>query len=80
MSLAKFLAVFHLVCTILWIPVTVVAYLLGWLESVTFVSIISMLALFLGSFSSYQASRAELQQVSAERKQRSVWRKLFRMS
>ena len=46
----------------MWIPITILAYVLGWLESVTFVSIISMLALFLGSFSSWQAARTETKQ------------------
>jgi hypothetical protein len=36
------------------------AYAVGWLQSVTFVSLVSMIALFLGSFSSWQASRAEV--------------------
>ena len=57
---AAFLRKFHGVSTVLWLPVTLLAYVLGWLESVTFVSLISMLALFLGSFSSWQASRAEV--------------------
>jgi hypothetical protein len=35
---------------------------LGWLESVTFVSLMSMIALFLGSFSSWQAARVETKQ------------------
>jgi len=56
------LRAFHGWCTLLWIPITILAYVLGWLESVTFVSIISMLALFLGSFSSWQAARTETKQ------------------
>jgi hypothetical protein len=36
--------------------------MLGWLESVTFVSLISMVALFLGSFSAWQAARTETKQ------------------
>jgi hypothetical protein len=58
----EFLRAFHGWCTAAWLPVTGVAYWAGWLESVTFVSIISMLALFLGSFSSWQASRTEVLQ------------------
>lgn len=57
---AVFLRKFHGFCTLFWIPFTWVAYAIGWLESVKFVSLISMLALFLGSFSSWQASRAEV--------------------
>lgn len=56
------LRAFHGWCTALWLPVTVLAYYAGWLESVTFVSVISMVALFLGSFSSWQASRVEVVQ------------------
>lgn len=57
---AVFLRKFHGFCTIFWIPFTIVAYRIGWLTSVTFVSTVSMVALFLGSFSSWQASRAEV--------------------
>lgn len=46
----------------MWIPFTLLAWYLGWLESVTFVSLVSMLALFLGSFSSWQAARTEVKQ------------------
>ena len=56
------LRAFHGWCTILWVPITIAAFFLGWLESVTFVSLISMLALFLGSFSSWQAARTEVKQ------------------
>lgn len=57
---------FHGVCTVLWLPVTAGAYWLGWLQSVTFVSLMSMIALFLGSFSSWQASRTEVKQDESE--------------
>lgn len=56
------LRAFHGWCTVLWVPITIVAFFLGWLESVTFVSLVSMLALFLGSFSSWQAARTEVKQ------------------
>jgi len=55
----RFLRAFHGWCTAAWLPITALAYVLGWLESVTFVSLVSMVALFLGSFSSWQASRVE---------------------
>jgi hypothetical protein len=58
---ADFLRSFHGWCTAAWLPVTAVAYALGWLQSVLFVSVVSMVALFLGSFSSWQASRVESQ-------------------
>lgn len=45
-----------------WIPFTLLAYSVGWLETVVFVSFVSMIALFLGSFSSWQASRTEVLQ------------------
>ena len=56
------LRAFHGWCTIAWIPITILAFFMGWLESVTFVSLISMLALWLGSFSSWQAARTEVKQ------------------
>jgi len=59
---AVFLRKFHGYCTIFWIPFTVFSYAVGLLESVTFVSIVSMIALFLGSFSSWQASRIEVKE------------------
>lgn len=57
---AVFLRKFHGFCTLFWVPFTALAYATGWLDSVKFVSLISMAALFLGSFSSWQASRAEV--------------------
>lgn len=57
-----FLRAFHGWSTVAWPPITVLAYYAGWLKSVTFVSVISMLALFLGSFSSWQAARVEVKQ------------------
>lgn len=57
-----YLRAFHGYSTLFWIPFTLLAFLLGWLESVVFVSFVSMIALFLGSFSSWQASRTEVAQ------------------
>lgn len=57
---ALFLRKFNGFCTLFWIPFTILAYFTHWLQSVTFVSLISMIALFLGSLSSWQASRAEV--------------------
>lgn len=57
-----FLRAFHGWCTAFWLPFTALAYWLEWLESVVFVSLISMLALFLGSFSAWQAARTEVKQ------------------
>lgn len=56
------LRAFHGWCTLFWLPFTVLAYAVGWLESVVFVSLASMVALFLGSFSAWQAARVEVQQ------------------
>jgi hypothetical protein len=58
----EFLRAFHGWSTAFWIPFTLLAFAMGWLESVTFVSLISMLALFLGSFSAWQAARTEVRQ------------------
>ena len=58
----EFLRAFHGWCTAFWIPFTMLAFAVGWLDSVVFVSLMSMLALFLGSFSSWQASRVEVLQ------------------
>lgn len=57
-----YLRAFHGYSTMFWIPFTLMAFMLGWLESVVFVSFVSMIALFLGSFSSWQASRTEVAQ------------------
>jgi hypothetical protein len=56
------LRAFHGWCTLFWLPFTVLSYYVGWLESVVFVSVVSMVALFLGSFSSWQAARTEVVQ------------------
>lgn len=58
----QFLRAFHGWSTAFWLPFTGLAYAMGWLKSVTFVSLVSMLALFLGSFSSWQAARVEVKQ------------------
>lgn len=58
----EFLRAFHGWCTLFWLPFTGLSYAVGWLESVVFVSLVSMLALFLGSFSSWQAARVEVKQ------------------
>jgi hypothetical protein len=61
-----FLRAFHGYSTAFWLPFTALAYALGWLQSVTFVSLVSMIALFLGSFSAWQAARVEVQQDAIE--------------
>lgn len=57
-----FLRAFHGWSTAFWLPFTALAYSLGWLSSVVFVSLMSMIALFLGSFSAWQAARVEVKQ------------------
>ena len=57
-----FLRAFHGYCTALWLPFTTLAWWAGWLDSVRFVSLMSMVALFLGSFSAWQAARVEVRQ------------------
>ena len=58
----NFLRAFHGWSTAFWLPFAGLAYVLGWLQSVIFVSLVSMLALFLGSFSAWQAARVEVKQ------------------
>jgi hypothetical protein len=58
----QFLRAFHGWCTAFWLPFTGLAYAVHWLESVVFVSLMSMVALFLGSFSAWQAARVEVKQ------------------
>lgn len=58
----NFLRAFHGWSTAFWLPFTALAYALGWLSSVVFVSLMSMIALFLGSFSAWQAARVEVKQ------------------
>jgi hypothetical protein len=58
----EFLRAFHGWCTAFWLPFTMLAWALGWLSSVIFVSLMSMIALFLGSFSAWQAARTEVKQ------------------
>lgn len=57
-----FLRGFHGYCTLFWLPFTFLAFAAGWLSSVIFVSLMSMVALFLGSFSAWQAARVEVKQ------------------
>lgn len=57
-----FLRSFHGWCTLFWLPFTALAGAVGWVNSNAFISYISMLALFLGSFSAWQAARVEVRQ------------------
>lgn len=48
--------------TLFWLALWLTATLLGWLNSVVFVSHLSAVALVLGSWSSWQAARVEVKQ------------------
>lgn len=57
-----FLRAFHGWCVVAWFALWVAASCFGWLAKVTFVSHLSMCALVLGSWSSWQAARVEVRQ------------------
>jgi hypothetical protein len=48
--------------TVFWIIMIPFAFFLGWLESVTFVSALSLWALVSGHWSAWQAARTEVRQ------------------
>lgn len=52
--------------TIFWIAMIPLAYVAGWLESVTFVSALSLWALVSGHWAAWQASRTEVEQMKEE--------------
>lgn len=52
--------------TIFWIVMIPVALVCGWLESVTFVSALSLWALVSGHWSAWQAARTEVKQKEQE--------------
>jgi hypothetical protein len=57
--------------TVMWIAMIPVAYELGWLRSVAFVSALSLWALVAGHWSTWQAARVEVaQQQEAEKRER----------
>lgn len=49
----------HLALTVVWFKMMPLAIATGWINSVKFVSVISIYANFVGHFSSWQAARAE---------------------
>lgn len=55
----KHLKNLHLGLTVLWALMIPVALITGWIESIVFISAISIYANFAGHFSSWQAARAE---------------------
>ena len=54
--------------TIFWIIMIPLAFVMGWLQSVTFVSALSLWALVSGHWSAWQAARVEVQQQKDEKK------------
>lgn len=58
----EFLKSFHGYGVVIWICLWIAATIFGWIKSVEFVSHISMAALVLGSWSSWQAARVEVKQ------------------
>lgn len=48
--------------TVFWIVMIPISYALGWLESVTYVSALSLWALVSGHLSAWQAARVEVKQ------------------
>lgn len=52
--------------TIIWIVMIPVSLAMGWLESVTYVSALSIYALITGHLSTWQAARVEVRQEKEE--------------
>jgi hypothetical protein len=52
--------------TVFWIVMIPVALMMGWLQSVTFVSALSLWALVSGHWSAWQAARVEVKQDKEE--------------
>lgn len=63
---AKFMRRLNGWFTVFWIIMIPVAFLMGWLESVTFVSALSLWALVSGHWAAWQAARVEVEQQREE--------------
>jgi hypothetical protein len=59
---SKFWVWFHGCLVILWVLVWIVAAIMGWLESVVFVSHLSAVALVLASLAGWQGARTEVKE------------------
>jgi hypothetical protein len=59
---AKFMRRLNGFLTIFWIAMIPISYYFGWLNSVTFVSALSLWALVSGHWSTWQAARIEVEQ------------------
>jgi hypothetical protein len=55
--------------TVLWIVMIPVSYLAGWLDSVTYVSALSLWALVSGHWAAWQAARVEVKQDEQQQQQ-----------
>src|SRR5690349_24838799 len=55
--------------TMFWVAMIPISYAAGWLQSVTYVSALSLWALVSGHWSSWQAARVEVAQERAAREQ-----------
>jgi len=64
----KFMRTINGWLTIFWIVMIPIAFIFGWLESVTFVSALSLWALVSGHWSGWQAARTEVQQQKEEKR------------
>lgn len=63
----KFMSALHGWLTIIWGFVTIPMLVLGWYQSIAFISILSLYAIVTGHWASWQASRVEVKQdVAAE--------------
>lgn len=58
----KFLKAINGWGVVFWAILTPIAYFAGWLESVTFVSVLSIWALVLGHWGAWEAARVEVKQ------------------
>lgn len=54
--------------TVFWIVMIPIAFIMGWLQSVVFVSALSLWALVSGHWSAWQAARVEVKQEEEEKK------------
>lgn len=66
MSTALFWQRFNLFLTFFWMILLIVSLMTGWVQSTTFISVLSIVALILASQSSWQASRVERKQDEQE--------------
>jgi hypothetical protein len=56
--------------TMFWLAMIPISYAMGWLNSVVYVSALSLWALVSGHWSAWQAARVEVEQAREQEKQR----------